>query len=212
MNDKHFVITIERQYGSGGRLTGKRLAEELGIHFYDEEILKMTSETSAIGEQYFRLADERAGNNMLYRIVTSMKPELTEPDKDGPNITSPENLFRFQSSVIRKLAQEESCIIIGRCADYVLDGTENLVRLFVYAEIEERINKVREKGYFPEEDILKNIKRIDRERRDYYRYYTGKSWENLENYDLMINTTKLSYDDMVECVVDYLKMRGILAK
>ena len=89
MNDKHFVITIERQYGSGGRLTGKRLAEELGIHFYDEEILKMTSETSAIGEQYFRLADERAGNNLLYRIVTSMKPELTEPDKDGPNITVP---------------------------------------------------------------------------------------------------------------------------
>ena len=86
MNDKHFVITIERQYGSGGRLTGKRLAEELGIHFYDEEILKMTSETSAIGEQYFRLADERAGNNMLYRIVTSMKPELTEPDKDGPTL------------------------------------------------------------------------------------------------------------------------------
>ena len=75
-----------------------------------------------------------------------------------------------------------------------------------------RQRKVREKGYFPEEDILKNIKRIDRERRDYYRYYTGKSWENLENYDLMINTTKLSYDDMVECVVDYLKMRGILAK
>ncbi|HCY60479.1 MAG TPA: cytidylate kinase-like family protein, partial [Lachnoclostridium sp.] len=85
-------------------------------------------------------------------------------------------------------------------------------RIFVYAEIEERINKVREKGYFPEEDILKNIKRIDRERRDYYRYYTGKSWENLENYDLMINTTKLSYDEMVECVIDYLKMRGLIAK
>ena len=72
MSDKHFVITIERQYGSGGRLTGKRLAEELGIHFYDEEILKMTSETSAIGEQYFRLADEKAGNNLLYRIVTGI--------------------------------------------------------------------------------------------------------------------------------------------
>lgn len=72
--------------------------------------------------------------------------------------------------------------------------------------------RVREKGYFPEEDILKNIKRIDRERRDYYRYYTGKSWENLENYDLMINTTKLSYDEMVECVIDYLKMRGLIAK
>ena len=120
MNDKHFVLTIERQYGSGGRLTGKRLAEELGIHFYDEEILKMTSETSAIGEQYFRLADERAGNNLLYRIVTGMKPELTEPDKDGPNITSPENLFRFQSSVIRRLAASETCIIVGRCGNYVI--------------------------------------------------------------------------------------------
>ena len=130
----------------------------------------------------------------------------------GSDLISSDNLFRFQSSVIRKLAQEESCIIIGRCADYVLDGTENRVRICVYAEIEERINKVREKGYFPEEDILKNIKRIDRERRDYYRYYTGKSWENLENYDLMINTTKLSYDEMVECVIDYLKMRGLIAK
>ena len=120
MNKKHFVITVERQYGSGGRLTGKRLAEELGIHFYDEEILKMTSETSAIGEQYYRLADEKAGNNLLYRIVTGMKPDLGEPVRDGDNITSPENLFRFQSSVIRKLAGQESCIIVGRCGNYVL--------------------------------------------------------------------------------------------
>ena len=77
------MITIERQYGSGGRITGMRLAEELGIHYYDEEILKMTSETSAIGEQYFRLADEKAGNNLLYRTVTNMKPELSAPVKDG---------------------------------------------------------------------------------------------------------------------------------
>lgn len=110
MKKKHFVITIERQYGSGGRLTGERLAEELGIHFYDEEILKMTSETSAIGEQYFRLADEKAGNNLLYRIVTGMKPELKSPEKDGPNITSPDNLFRFQSSVIRSLLSQRTAL------------------------------------------------------------------------------------------------------
>lgn len=90
MSDKHYVITIERQYGSGGRITGMRLAEELGIHYYDEEILKMTSETSAIGEQYFRLADEKAGNNLLYRTVTNMKPELSAPVKDGHRLTSPE--------------------------------------------------------------------------------------------------------------------------
>ena len=211
MEKQNLIITIGRQYGSGGAEVGKKLGQRMGLDVYDKEILKMTSDESGIRESYFHLADERAGKKLLYKIVQSLIPENTSPST-GSDLVSADNLFRFQSSVIRKLAQEESCIIIGRCADYVLDGTENLVRLFVYAEIEERINKVREKGYFLEEDILKNIKRIDRERRDYYRYYTGKSWENLENYDLMINTTKLSYDDMVECVVDYLKMRGILAK
>ena len=92
-----------------------------------------------------------------------------------------------------------------KCGETPLDGTENLVRIFVYAEIEERINKVREKGYFPEEDILKNIKRIDRERRDYYRYYTGKSWENLENYDLMINTGKIDLEDAADLIIDYIE-------
>ena len=195
--NKKFVITVGRQYGSGGAEMAKRLGERLGLHVYDKEILKMTSEESGIRESYFHLADEKAGNKLLYRIIHSLIPENGTPSL-GSDLISSDNLFRFQSSVIRKLAQE--------------DGTENLVRIFVYAEIEERINKVREKGYFPEEDILKNIKRIDRERRDYYRYYTGKSWENLENYDLMINTTKLSYDEMVECVIDYLKMRGLIAK
>ena len=208
---KRLVITIGRQFGSGGCEVGTKLAQGLGLDFYDKNILRMNSDESGIKESYYYMADEKAGNKLLYRIIHSLIPENGTPSL-GSDLISSDNLFRFQSSVIRKLAQEESCIIIGRCADYVLDGTENLVRLFVYAEIEERINKVREKGYFLEEDILKNIKRIDRERRDYYRYYTGKSWENLENYDLMINTTKLSYDDMVECVVDYLKMRGILAK
>lgn len=101
MKNNHFVITIGRQYGSGGRIVGKMLAEELGIHFYDEEILKLTSETSAIGEQYFRLADEKAGNNLLYRMVKEMKPDLDLPKSEG-NLTKPENLFRFQSNLIRR--------------------------------------------------------------------------------------------------------------
>ena len=197
MNDKHFVITIERQYGSGGRLTGKRLAEELGIHFYDEEILKMTSETSAIGEQYFRLADERAGNNMLYRIVTSMKPELTEPDKDGPNITSPENLFRFQSSVIRRLAASETCIIVGRC-------------IFVYADTVTRIRRVMDVDKVDEAEALRRMRRIDKERTEYHRYFTGREWMDMENYDLPINASRIDYDQMIQLIKDYLKLKGFL--
>ena len=144
--NKKFVITVGRQYGSGGAEMAKRLGERLGLHIYDKEILKMTSEESGIRESYFHLADEKSRNKLLYRIITSDSGKRTP--SLGSDLISSDNLFRFQSSVIRKLAQEESCIIIGRCADYVLDGTENLVRLFVYAEIEERINKVREKGYF----------------------------------------------------------------
>ena len=211
MNDKHFVITIERQYGSGGRLTGKRLAEELGIHFYDEEILKMTSETSAIGEQYFRLADERAGNNLLYRIVTSMKPELTEPDKAGPNITSPENLFRFQSSVIRGLAASETCIIVGRCGNYVLqDQMDNLVRIFVYADTVTRIRRVMDVDKVDEAEALRRMKRIDKERTEYHRYFTGREWMDMENYDLPINASRIDYDQMIQLIKDYLKLRGFL--
>lgn len=209
MNKKHFVITIERQYGSGGRLTGKRLAEELGIHFYDEEILKMTSETSAIGEQYFRLADEKAGNNLLYRIVTGLKPELTEPVRDGDNITSPENLFRFQSSVIRKLANQESCIIVGRCGNYVLqDQLEDVIRIFVYADTVTRVRRVIEVDQVDEKEALRRMKRIDKERTEYHRYFTGREWMDMENYDLPINASRIDYDQMIQLIKDYLVLRG----
>ena len=211
MNKKHFVITVERQYGSGGRLTGKRLAEELGIHFYDEEILKMTSETSAIGEQYYRLADEKAGNNLLYRIVTGMKPDLGEPVRDGDNITSPENLFRFQSSVIRKLAGQESCIIVGRCGSYVLqDQLDDVIRIFVYADTVTRVRRVIEVDQVDEKEALRRMKRIDKERKEYHRYFTGREWMDMENYDLPINASRIDYDQMIQLIKDYLKLRGFL--
>ena len=211
MSDRHYVITIERQYGSGGRLTGERLAKELGIHFYDEEILKMTSETSAIGEQYFRLADEKAGNKLLYRIVTSLKPDLSEPAKTGHRITSPENLFRFQSSVIRQLASSESCIIVGRCGNYVLqDQLEDVIRIFVYAEMPTRIERVMEADKVDEAEAIRRIRRIDKERTEYHRYFTGREWMDMENYDLPINASRISYDQMIELIKGYLRLRGYL--
>ena len=211
MSDRHYVITIERQYGSGGRLTGERLAKELGIQFYDEEILKMTSETSAIGEQYFRLADEKAGNKLLYRIVTSLKPDLSEPAKTGHRITSPENLFRFQSSVIRQLASSESCIIVGRCGNYVLqDQLEDVIRIFVYAEMPTRIERVMEVDKVDEAEAIRRIRRIDKERTEYHRYFTGREWMDMENYDLPINASRISYDQMIELIKGYLRLRGYL--
>lgn len=207
--EKKIIITIGRQYGSGGAEVGKKLGRKLGLEVYDKEILKMTSDESGIKESYFHLADERAGTKLLYKVVRSLVPENTNPSL-GNDLVSSDNLFRFQSSVIRKLAQEQSCVFIGRCADHVLAGTENLVRVFIYADLDARIERIREKGYYEEDDILKNIKRMDKERRDYHLYYTGKDWEALENYDLILNSATIGTDGCVDCIIDYLKVRGLL--
>ena len=205
--NKKIIVTIGRQYGSGGAEVGKKLGEKLGLDVYDKEILRMTSNESGIRESYFHLADEKAGNRLLYKIVHSLIPEDTSPSL-GADLVSTENLFRFQSSVIRKLAQEQSCVFIGRCAEYVLAEQENLVRVFIYADMDARVDRIREKAYYEEADILKNIRRIDKERREYHLYYTGKDWEDVNNYDLPINASKLEFDQIVELIKTYIRMIG----
>lgn len=212
MNKEKLVITIARQYGSGGRIVGKKLAEDLGIHFYDQEILAITSEISAVGEQYFRLADEKAGSNLLRRIVGNVRPQdmLLEPRLEG-NITSPENLFRFQSNVIRQLADEESCVIVGRCADFVLDshGKEDLVKIFVYADAATCLHRTMEVDGITDTKIaLKKMSKITKQRKDYHKYFTGKDWEDITLYDMPINSSKLELDQVVELIKTYIRMIG----
>lgn len=207
MGDKKLIVTIGRQYGSGGSEIGKRLAEDLGLHCYDKEILRMNSNESGIKESYFHLADERAGNRLLYKIISGLTPEMGAPSY-GSDLVSADNLFRFQSEVIRKLAAEESCVMIGRCADYILEGTEGLIRVFLYADMEDRAARIRSKNLYDADDVVKNIKRIDKERRDYHRYYTGRSWEDITNYDVMMNTSVLGVAGTVEALKDYIRRRG----
>ena len=127
----HTVITIARQYGSGGKTIGKMLAEDLGIHFYNREILRMASDESGINEQLFGQVDERIKTNLLYRIAKRIRnEEVLPPDSD--DFLSTNNLFNYQAKVIRQLADEESCVIIGRCADYVLQDYDNVVSVFIH--------------------------------------------------------------------------------
>ena len=124
---KKIIITIARQYGSGGADTGKKLAEDLGISFYDKNILRMNSDESGIKESYFHLADEKAGNRLLYKIINTLTPEKGAPSF-GSDLISADNLFRFQSEVIRKLAAEESCVIIGSVNQYLVPQDPTLCR------------------------------------------------------------------------------------
>ena len=174
----------------------------------------MTSEQSAVGEVFFRLADEKAGNNLLYKIVSGMKPQLGKPSTDG-DIVKPENLFRFQSEVIRELADQESCIIAGRCADYILSPrgrgrARPRKKLFVLCRCPgPLIKRTMEVDKVDEKGGCKTCEEINRERKEYYRYYTGGRWEDWTNYDLIINTSKFDLEQTAKLIKDYIKLKGI---
>ena len=206
---RKLIITINREYGSGGKIIGQKLSQKLGIPYYDDDIIKLASENSAVGEEFFRMNDEKPGNNILYKIIGGLKTALNKPTiKD--DITNPDNLFRFESEVIRELANEESCILIGRCADFVLEssGFEDFVNLYVYSDLPTKLGRVMEVDGVDTKEALLRVQKINKSRSEYYRYYTGESWDDMNRYDLTINTTKLELDAASELVIKYLSLLG----
>lgn len=201
-----YVITIARGYGSGGRTIGKKLAEELKIPYYDRDLLRLASDDSGINEQLFAKADEKLKKSRLFTVAKNVyKGEIIAPDND--DFVSNDNLFNYQAKIIKELAKTESCIIIGRCADFVLKDYENVVKVFVHAPLASCINTLKQMTDKPEKDIEKQIESIDKHRADYYKYYTGRDWEDAKNYDLCLNSSQLGFDKCVEIVKSYLDIR-----
>ena len=201
---KHIVITIARQYGSGGKTIGKKLADNLGIKAYSREILKMASEDSGINETMFNQVDERLKNTPLFRIMRKYKGELIPPE--GEDFLSNQNLFNYQAKIIKDLAEDGPCVIIGRCGDYVLRYFPNVVRTFIYASPEYNRRQIIERGAYSGKDIDRYIQKTDKERSDYYHYYTGQEWTDARNYDLCINSEKLGDEGCVETIKRYIKV------
>ena len=202
---KHIVITIARQYGSGGKTIGKKLADNLGIKAYSREILKMASEDSGINETMFNQVDERLKNTPLFRIMRKYKGELIPPE--GEDFLSNQNLFNYQAKIIKDLAEDGPCVIIGRCGDYVLRYFPNVVRTFIYASPEYNRRQIIERGAYSGKDIDRYIQKTDKERSDYYHYYTGQEWTDARNYDLCINSEKLGDEGCVETIKRDIKVR-----
>jgi cytidylate kinase len=201
-----YVITIARGYGSGGRTIGKMLSEELGIPYYDRDLLRLASDDSGINEQLFAKADEKLKKSLLFKIAKKVyKGELIPPDSD--DFVSNDNLFNYQAKIIKELAETESCIIIGRCADFILKDYPNVVRLFVHAPLQDCIKTLVDMTGKSEKEVEKQILDIDKHRADYYKYYTGREWENAKHYDLCLNSSKLGFHKCVEIVKSYLDIR-----
>jgi cytidylate kinase len=201
-----YVITIARGYGSGGRTIGKMLAEKLDIPFYDRDLLRLASDDSGINQDLFAKADEKIKKSLLFNIANkAYKGELIPPDSD--DFVSNDNLFNYQAKIIKELATTESCIIIGRCADFILKDYENVIKVFVHAPLEKCIETLKEMTGKPEKEIEKQIASIDKHRAEYYKYYTGRDWEDAKNYDLCLNSSHLGFEKCVEIVKSYMDIR-----
>lgn len=201
------VITIARSYGSGGRTLGRLLAENLGIPCYDRELIRMASDESGINEALFGAADEKKkGISLFGKGVRPYKGQLLPPESE--DFVSDDNLFNLQAKIIKDLAEKESCIIIGRCADYVLKDREDVLRLYFYAPLADCLARAREISGEPEKELLKKIHKIDKYRADYYKYYTGNDWNDTRNYDFCLNTASMSYEKLIEVVKAYIQICG----
>ena len=184
------VITIARSYGSGGRKMGRLLAKELGYEYYDREILRIASDESGISEELFRQADEKQ-RIPLFRIAREVYTgEVIPPDSD--DFISNENLFRYQAKIIRELAATRNCVIVGRCANFILRGRDNVLNVFVTAPVVDCVRRVMETDGLNLEEAEKKIKKIDKRRADYFKYFTGRQWQDAALYDLCLNTGHMS--------------------
>ena len=203
-----YVITIARQYGSGGRTIGEMLAERLGVHFYDKELMKLASEDSGINERLFNTADEKVKQNVfskMFKTEKAYKGDVISPESG--EFISDDNLFNYQAKVVKELAERENCVIVGRCADYVLKDYDHVLSVFIHGPKDFCMQEAAKKINLTGKELERFIAKTDKERADYYKYYTGREWTDARNYDLCLNSEKLGFEGTKEAIKEYIKVR-----
>ena len=197
------VITITRQFGSGGREIGKKLAEAYGIPFYDNEIISRAAKDTGFAEAAFERAEDKASNSLLYSIAMGMNV-FSSQDVGFSGLSLDDRIFLAQSKVIRNVAKEGPCVIVGRCADYILKNQENVVNLFIRATLDFRIKRAIEVEGIPKEKSAEMGMKKDKSRANYYKYHSGERWDNVLNYDFAIRSDLCGIDGTVACLKAYL--------
>lgn len=199
------VYTIGREFGSLGLVIGQKLAERLGVKCYDKELLQQAAKESGFCEEIFENHDEKPSNSFLYSLV--MDTYSAGNYAAAPFLDMPLNhkVFLAQFDTIKKIAEEESCVIVGRCADYALSDHPDCINIFVRAEMEDRIRLISKRMDVTENKAKELILKNDKQRASYYNYYTSKKWGETSSYDLTINTSKISVDHAVDLILDFRK-------
>ncbi len=197
----HFIVNVGRQLGSGGRVIGSRVAEDFHIKFYDRELLDLAAKESGFNKKFFERNDE---HKRFLKVLSSSFAPLFGGGDPYANQLSDESLFKFQSDAIRKAAEKESCVFVGRCADYILRDFPDTVNIFVTADMPDRIRRVCETLHLTEEEAEKRCVEGDAKRSEYYNYYSAKKWGSAESYDLCINTSALGMESTIDVVEDFI--------
>ena len=201
-----YVITIGRQFGSGGRSIGEKLAKKLNISFYDKELISIAAKESGMDPEVFEGVDEKAANSLLYSLSMGMYSFGSGFSAMG-DLPVNDKLYLLQHKIIKEIADKENCVIVGRCADYVLRGNPNCVNVFVYANMAFRKEQSTKKHGIDAAHAEHIINKTDKSRANYYSFYSGQKWGAVENYDLCIDSSMLDEDKIVDLIAEYIKMR-----
>lgn len=202
------IITITRQYGSGGHDIGKSLAENLGIPFYDKELISLIAKQSGVAPEVFEHADEKAANSLLYSLSVGLYNYGNGFSNSMGDLPINDKLYILQHRIIKQKAENEYFVIVGRCADYILKDNPDVVKVFIYADLESRIKRAVERQDIEPARAKQAVVKADKNRANYYSFYSGQKWGQVDNYDLCINSTNLSTDQAVRLITNYLEIIG----
>ena len=200
--NKHIIINVGRQLGSGGHDIGRMLALDFQAKYYDRELLNLAAKESGLSEKIFEQNDEKKG--FFRGLLNIGAPHVSSGYKPG---ISQESLFQFQSEAIQKAAKEGSCVFVGRCADYVLRDFGNTVNIFITASMDYRIDQIMNKQHLDQEAARKFIEQKESTRAAYYNYYTGKKWGSAESYDLCIDSSVLGFVETEKLIAQFVRKK-----
>lgn len=200
------IYTIGREFGSGGREVGEKLAAKLGIKLYDKELLQQAAKDSGFCEEIFENHDEKPTNSFLYSLV--MDTYSVSGYSAAPFLDMPLNhkVFLAQFETIKKIAEKESCVIVGRCADYALSDNPDCISVFIHADLDVRIKNVSRNLNITENKARDIINKTDKQRASYYNYYTSKKWGDSKSYNLSLDAGKLGTDNCVEMILKFREL------
>ena len=200
------IYTIGREFGSGGREVGEKLAAKLGIKLYDKELLQQAAKDSGFCEEIFEDHDEKPTNSFLYSLV--MDTYSVSGYSAAPFLDMPLNhkVFLAQFETIKKIAEKESCVIVGRCADYALSDNPDCINIFIHADLDVRIKNVSRNLNITENKARDIINKTDKQRASYYNYYTSKKWGDSKSYNLSLDAGKLGTDNCVEMILKFREL------